>query len=212
MAVVTQALASRTSTDFARRALVLTTLFVAAAMLLVGVSAPQVEAKPRFPTDDAAYAIDGWRVSAESVEGRTGVLFVAREFQRADGTQARLNITTSPQAKLAYRAGADVPFLGNGYTVEPAPSGIVGSQANRNAQIARRGTEAWLQIATFGERRGVFGNGAIAWGLAVFDMVLGRPNDYYLARILVPYQPETAARAVELADTLFPRLAGFYAA
>src|SRR5436190_20243196 len=136
------------SDDFARRALALTVLFVAATLLLVGISAPQVEARPRFPTDDATYAVDGWKVSAESVEGRTGVLFVTRGFQRADGTQARLTITTSPQAKLAYKAGEDVPFLGNGYTVEPARPDIVAPQANRSAQIARRGAEAWLQIAT----------------------------------------------------------------
>jgi hypothetical protein len=210
MAATTQSLSLR-STDFTQRALVLTALFVVAAVLLVGVSAPQVEAKPRFPTDAAAYAVDGWTVSAESVEGRPGVLFITREFRHQDGSQARLSVTTSPQAKLVYRAGADVPFLGNGYTVEPAPSDVVAAQANRTAQIARRGTDAWLQIATFGERRGVYGNGAIGWGLAVFDMVLGQPNDYYLARVLVPYQSESAAHAVELTDTLFPRLAAFYA-
>lgn len=199
------------SNDFARRALVLSVLFVAAAILLAGVRAPRVEAAPRFPTDDAAYAVDGWKVSAESVEGRTGVLYVTRGFQHTDGTPARLTITTSPQAKLAYKAAADVPFLGNGYSVESAPADSVAPRANRSAQIARRGTETWLQIATFGERRGALGNGALGWGLAVFDTLLGRPNDYYLARILVVFQPGSTARAVELADALFPRLAEFYA-
>ena len=199
------------SNDFARRALVLTALFIGAAVLLVAVGAPQVEAKPRFPSDDAVYAVNGWTVSPERAEGRTGVLFITREFQRADRSPAQLIITTSPQAKLVYRAGADVPLLGNGYSVEPARSDVVAPQANRTAQIARRGTEAWLQIATFGERRGIVGNGAIGWGMAVFDMVLGRPNDYYLARVVVPFKPETASHAVELADVLFPRLAAFYA-
>jgi hypothetical protein len=208
MAVHTLAL---TSNDFARRALVLTVLFVAAAILLVGISAPQVEATPRFPTDDAAYAVDGWKVNPQSIEGRSGVVYVTRGFQHADGTPARLTITTSPQVKLAYKAGADVPFLGNGYSVEPAPPELVAPQANRSAQIARRGTETWLQIATFGERRGAVGNGTLGWSLAVLDTLFGRPNDYYLARILVAYQTDTAAHAVELADALFPRLAGFYA-
>jgi hypothetical protein len=204
-----QALTLR-SNDFARRALVLAALFVGAAVLLASVAAPQVEAKPRFPSDEAVYAVNGWTVSPESVEGRTGVLFITRDFRNVDNSQAQLIITTSPQAKLVYRAGADVPLLGNGYTVESASSDLVAPQANRTAQIARRGSDAWLQIVTFGERRGVFGNGAVGWGMAVFDMVLGRPNDYYLARVVVPFKPETASRAVELADALFPRLAEFY--
>jgi len=200
--------------DFARRALTLTVVFVLAAVLLISVSAPQVESTPAFPAEISAYAIDGWMVSPASVDGRAGVAFVSREYARVDGARARLSITTSPQAKLVYRAGADVPFLGNGYSVEPAPASLVPISSNRSAQIARRGTEAWLQIATFGERRGAFDNGPVAWSLAIFDMVLGRPNDYYLARILVPFDernPSTsAAYAVELANTLFPRLAAFY--
>jgi hypothetical protein len=203
----------RSPADFTRRALILAGLFVAAAVLLLTVSAPQLEATPRFPSADADYGVAGWNVSAARVDGRPGVLFITREFARSAGAaQARINITTSPQAKLVYRASADVPFLGNGFSVESAPADEVPARADRTAQIARRGNEAWLQIATFGERRGVLGHGVVAWGLAVFDMVLGKPNDYYLARILVPYADgASAAAAMELADELFPRLARFYA-
>jgi hypothetical protein len=195
------------------RALILSALFVAATVLLVGVNAPQVEATPRYPLDDAPYAVPGWSLSQASVDGRTGVLFVTRDYNGPDGARAEVAVTTSPQAKLVYRAGADVPFLGNGYTIEAAPSNVVAAVPERTAQIARRGDEAWLQIATFGERRGTVGNGPLGWSLAVFDMVLGHPNDYYLARVLVPYAgTASAASAAALADTLFPRLAAFYAA
>jgi hypothetical protein len=188
------------------RALVLAALFLLGAGLLINVDAPQVDAAPRYPQD--ALAVDGWRTSEPSVEGRPGVAFLTREYQRnADSTRASLTLTTSAQAKLVYRAGADVPLLGNGYTVETLPS-----SGERSVVIARRGSEAWLQVATFGERRGTFGNGAGAWGLAVFDTVLGRSNDYYLARVVVPHTgADSEITAAQLADTLFPRLSAFYA-
>jgi hypothetical protein len=195
------------------RALILTALFAAASGLLVGVNAPQVEATPRYALDDATYTVPGWTASRASVDGRPGVVFVTRVYVAPDGAQARLTITTSPQAKLVYRASADVPFLGNGYTIEAVPAEVVSPRPDRTAQIARRGGEAWLQIAAFGERRGVLGNGPAGWSLAVFDMLLGHANDYYLSRVLVPYaESASAANAVALADTLFPRLAAFYAA
>jgi hypothetical protein len=212
MATTAQSLPSvARSTEFARRALILAALFGVVAVAVFSVSASSTEAQPRFPTDDSIYAVDGWTVSAPTVEGRTGVQFISREYLRADGAQARLNLTTSPQAKLVYRAGADVPFLGNGYSIEAAPADVLAPNAGRTVQIARRGSEAWLQIAWFGERRGVLGNATTAWGFAVFDLILGRANDYYLARVLVPYEQINAANAVQLANTLFSRLASFYA-
>ena len=185
------------------RALVLSAVFALGAVLLFNVNAPQVDAAPRYPAD--AFTVDGWRASQPSIEGRPGVAFVTRDYVRSvDGVRASLVITTSAQAKLVYRAGADVPLLGNGYTVETlSPSTL----------IARRGNEAWLQIAAFGERRGAFGNGVTAWSLAVFDTVLGRTNDYYLARVVMPYtDAATVATASALAEDLFPRVANFYAA
>jgi hypothetical protein len=162
--------------------------------------------------------VDGWTVSQPRVEGRVDaagnatVLFVTWTLRSSTGDQAELNVTTSPQAKLVYRAGPDVPLQGSGYTVETAPAALVAPQAERTAQIARREGDTWVQIAAYGEQRGVFGNGPVGWGLAVFDMVLGRPNNYYLARVLVPGDtPAAAANAVHLADTLLPQLAAAYA-
>src|SRR5262249_22614934 len=143
------------------RALVLAAVFALGAVLLFNVNAPHVEAAPRYPADELA--LDGWRTAEARIDGRPGVAFVTRDYQRVwDGARGTLTLTTSAQAKLVYRAGADVPLLGNGYTVETrSPSTL----------IARRGNDAWVQIATFGERRGAFGNGLSAWSLAVFDTV-----------------------------------------
>jgi hypothetical protein len=68
-----------------------------------------------------------------------------------------------------------------------------------------------LQVSIYGERRGQFGAGTVAWGLTVVDSLLGRANDYYLARLVAPYDESTAATVSGLADTLFPRLAAYYA-
>ena len=196
-----------------RRGLILALLLAVSAVLLLTVNPPREQATPRFAADDASFQLDGWRVSAPSVEGRPGVAFVSRELLRlGDGARASVVVTTSPQAKLVYRAGADVPLLGNGYAVETAPANLVTPNPSRTAQIARRGSEAWLQLASFGERRGNFSNGVSAWSLAVFDTVLGNANDYYLARIVVPFDgAASAATASELADTLLPRIAAYYA-
>jgi hypothetical protein len=167
---------------------------------------------PRFASDDATYAVSGWSLGPAEVGGRPGVAFFGREYRSPDGVTARLSITTSPQAKSVYRAGADVPFLGSGYSVEPAPVDVVPLAPGREAVIARRGSEAWLQLASFGESRGVLGSGVQAWSLAIFDLALGHTNDYYLVRVRVPYDGPNARAALELADTLFPRLAAFYGA
>ncbi len=188
-----------------RRAVLLILLFGVVASLLLAIS-PQAEAVPRWPGADDLYAVDGWRVSSPQVDSsRPGLAMVTRTFTRADGARATLVISTSPMAKAVYRAGAAVPFLGNGYTVEPAAV-----SGNFEAITARRGNDAWLQISAYGERRGQFGSGAVAWGLSVFDSVFAQPNDYYLARIVAPADSATA-QVVELATTLLPRLATFYA-
>jgi hypothetical protein len=78
----------------------------------------------------------------------------------------------------------------------------------------RRGDKGWLQVYAYGERRGLEGNGVVGWALAVFDTVLGRPNDYYLMRVLVPTTTDTSdaiKRAGEAADVLFPRVTDWYA-
>ena len=47
------------------------------------------------------------------------------------------------------------------------------------AMVARHGTEQWLVMYAYGERRGLLGNGPRAWTWAIMDGLLGRPNDYY---------------------------------
>ena len=205
------------TTMLPRRPLILTALFLAAALLLANMATPHAPATPRWPTDPAFFAVDGWSVSPESVDAsRAGMVFVTRTYTAADGTRASFVVSTSPIAKSIYRAGADVPFLGNGYTVTPAPPDLVPASGQYEAFVARRTGEAWLQIATYGERRGAFGTGALAWGLSAFDALLGQPNDYYLARVVVAFDDDARAAdqahaARQLAETLLPRLASFYA-
>jgi hypothetical protein len=197
-----------------RPAIVLMVLFGATAWLLANL-VPTTDGPPRWPADGELYAADGWTVSPASVDdSRPGMTIISHAYARAAGTRATLVVSTSPMAKAIYRAGAAVPFLGNGYTVEPAPGTLVAVAGNREAFIARRLNETWLQVSIYGERRGQFGSGALAWTLSTLDALLGRPNDYYLARIVVPFDGNdlTAARqAVALADTIFPRLATYYA-
>jgi hypothetical protein len=188
----------------------LTAVAALATLLLAATTSNGVEPEPRFASDDATYAVDGWRVGPADMSGRQGVAFINREYTAVDGVQLQLGITTSPEAKSVYRAGADVPFLGSGYSVEPAPTELVARMPGREALIARRGSQTWLQIASYGERRGLVGNGVSGWGLAIFDTLLGSPNDYYLVRIVGLYDPVSASDAVQLADTLFPRLSGWY--
>jgi hypothetical protein len=194
-----------------RPALILIALFSSATWLLANISVP-AESPPRWPADSETYAVDGWAVGPATVDSRPGLAMVTHVYSR-ENTRATVVITTSPNAKAIFRAGAAVPFLGNGYTVEPAPADLVQPAGSREAFVARRGNEAWLQLAIYGERRGQFGSGVIGWGLSIVDAQLGRANDYYLARVVVPFvegdRPATQ-RAVALAETLFPRLAAYY--
>jgi hypothetical protein len=195
-----------------RPALILIALFVSATWLLANISVP-MESGPRWPADGDLYAIDGWSVSPAAVDtSRPGLAVVSHLYTR-DRTRATVVITTSPNAKAIFRAGAAVPFLGNGYSVEPAPADLVPSAGSREAFVARRGNEAWLQLSIYGERRGQFGSGVVGWGLSIVDAQLGRPNDYYLARLVAPFDERDRSaieRSVALADTLFPRLADYY--
>ena len=177
-----------------------------------------VEAGPRWPPDDATFVVDGWRAGAASLEAANGNAYVSRTYTAADdGLSATLVITTGAAAKRVYRAGAEVPLLGNGYSVAPGPGGLVDGMPRAGTLEARRGVERWLQIHVYGEQRGMLGNGPLAWSLAVTDTVLGRANDYYLLRLLVPMsadgQPDVrqVTNATTLARVLFPRIAAWYA-
>lgn len=199
---------------FQRRCLILLALLVAASLLLAGFDRPTDSPAARWPTDDAVYTVDGWDLGPLTVETAHGVSFVQRAYRRADGTAATLAIATSPEAKRIYRAGADVPLLANGYTVDPAPPSLVPATGGRTALVARRGSERSLVLFGYGERRGILGAGALGWSLVVLDASLGRPNDYYLVRLITRLDGAGTAAVPEtvvLAETLFTRLADWYA-
>jgi hypothetical protein len=197
------------------RYVVLLSLLTAVLAVTLLSDTPDASASPRWPDDPAVLQIAAWSAGPLSSETANGAVYVSRDYHSLTSElTATLTISTSPAAKRVYRAGPEVPFLGSGYSVEPAPVSLVPAAADRGALVARRGEERFLAIHTYGERRGRFDNGAIAWGLNVLDTVVGRPNDYYLARVVVRLDgdndAERASQATALADDLFPRIATWY--
>lgn len=174
---------------------------------------------PRWPDTDALYAAGTWTAGPAVVEHNTDAGrktdLVRRTFRNPAGITATLDIASSQAPKL-YAAGAEVPFLGTGYSVTPAPSNVVGVEEHGvNALVAQRGTEQWLVMYAYGERRGLLGNGPLPWTLAVLDGIVGNPTDYYklyLSARVSPVDPQVSLDVAELAHTLFPRVATWYAA
>ncbi|MGH2354750.1 MAG: hypothetical protein ACRDJN_24335 [Chloroflexota bacterium] len=196
------------------RCLILIGVLATGAWLSAAIGEARVVPAARWPAESALYAVPGWTAGPAAVETIHGATLVQRHYLRPDGTTATLAVTTSPEAKRIYKAGAEVPFLGGGYTVDQAPPSIAPPAPGRGALIASREREAWLVLYTFGERRGLLGNGVLGWGMVALDATLGRPNDYYRASLMAPLTAldSLAAReVVALADTLFPRLATWYA-
>jgi hypothetical protein len=196
------------------RYLILTVLLAAGALVMAGFDRPREAGVSRWPIEDATYAVAGWAMGALSVDTVHGVTIITRTYRHPDGRTATLAISTSPEAKRIYRVGAEVPFLGSGYTVDPAPPSLVTPTDGRGALLVRREAEHGLLIFGYGERRGIVGNGGMGWSAVVVDAVLGRRNDYYLARVLSTLDPNGAASVSEtvgLADTLLQRLAAWYA-
>lgn len=196
------------------RCLILVLVLAIGALVQAGLGGPRPTGAARWPTEDAVYRVDEWAMGPLAVESAHGVHHVMRTYHRADGSSATLAISTSPEAKRIYRAGADVPFLGSGYSVDPAPPSIVTPAAGYGALLVRREGELGLLLHAAGERRGLLGNGALGWGAAVLDAAVGGPNHYYLVRLLVPLDQldsPHAAEAIKLVETLFPRLATWYA-
>jgi hypothetical protein len=80
--------------------------------------------------------------------------------------------------------------------------------------LARRADAQWLVYYAYGERRGLIGNGPFSWGLALFDGVLGRPNDYYRLFVMSRVPGLDAASTqplIDLSGKLLPRIAAWYA-
>jgi hypothetical protein len=200
------------------RYIVLVAVLLLGAWLGATIDASRVERAARWPSEDAVFAAGGWTVSRETIqESWHGVRVIQRTYRRSDGKVATLSLVSSPDAKYIYRAGAEVPFLASGNLVSPAPVELVAPAPGQSAEIIRGPDDrAWLQVYAFGERRGLLGNGPLGWGMVAVDAVLGRPNDYFLARVLVPLaeaNDQTAAReAANLAALVFPRLSAWYSA
>jgi hypothetical protein len=181
---------------------------------LLGVTQRAQAAEARWPSENALYAVPGWAVGPASVDFvAPATHVVTRRYARSGGPSTLVVLKTASEAKHIYRTGAEVGFLGGGYTVEPAPASLVPAATGRSALIARRENERWLVVYGYGERRGLLGNGAPAWGLALLDGTLGHPNDYYLLSVMVRLDEDEAkaAAATDLANVLFPRVAGWYA-
>jgi hypothetical protein len=195
--------------------------YLAAAVLLVGAALnatlgePRDLGTPRWPASDAVYAAQGWSVSPAKLDQTSDTQFVTRVYRAATGQSATLTIVTKRTPKL-YVAGADVPFQGSGYTISPAPRDLVPASTNGvEAMVAARGAEQWLVIYTYGERRGLLGNGPLAWALGIWDGLLGQPNDYYKLYLSARTDKLDAAlgRSLSgLAGVVFPQIAAWYAA
>jgi hypothetical protein len=175
---------------------------------------PTMPAPARWPSDERLFAVDGWSSGPAVVERFNGTQFVTRHYARSDSV-VRLVVSTNTTAKGIYRAGPEVPFLGSGYSVAPLPRDLVSSKSVPGALAVQKADQAYLLLSAYGERRGLLGNGPIAWGLVALDAVLGRPNDYYLMSVLAPLDSANTsgtAEVIQLADALFPRVAAWYAA
>lgn len=199
-----------------RQYLILIGLFLIAGGVLATVDSPHPQSSPRWPTQDNVFAVDSWSMGTMHTELTNSIEYIDRSYRsRATGAEAVFSLATSPEAKRVYRASADVPFLGSGYSVESAPVELVPARANGGALLARRGDEIWLQIFAYGERRGTLGNGVAGWSAALLDATLARGNDYYLARLMA-HMPSNdnlglAQEASRLADILFTRVPAWYA-
>jgi hypothetical protein len=177
---------------------------------------PSTAGSPRWPEADSVYGVQPWAAGplvVNSGTSQTGQ--ISRVFRNPSGAVATFTMFSAQAPKL-YGAGAEVPFLGNGYSVEPASGELVPANAHGvNGLIARRGTEQWLVLYAYGERRGLLGNGPLPWTLAILDGLAGHPNDYfklYLATRLDEASSDAGRSVSNLAGTLFPRVASWYAA
>ena len=195
-----------------RRYPILTGIMLISILLLSVTSQPSEPGGPSWPTDDQLYRLDGWSVGPEQLEEANGSAYVTRSYEHAGHPVALLVMSTSPEAKRIYRAGAEVPFLGSGFSVDQARGSS--ERAEYHSMLLTQAGAPRLLLYQYGERRGLLGNGVTGWALALGDALLGHPNDYYLVRIIMPLpRPDSPAAedARLLAETLFPRIASWYA-
>lgn len=173
----------------------------------------------RWPAADDIYEVPGWKVGLPQLEfgdgNQTTSVLLRRLYVDAAGDQVTFDLWANPQpeAKMLFRKGADRDFLGAGYLTQPVGSDLLAPQPGRGALIARRGSDpAWLLIYGFGEKRGMLGDGPQAWLFAEWDALLDQPNDYYLARLAIPFtSAPPIGFASTLADQVLPKIASWYA-
>jgi hypothetical protein len=199
------------------RFLVLAVVFVVGAALYGVIGETNSVAAPRWPEAEEVYGgVPGWRPGPLKVDhssNNTDVL--TRTYQGTGGASATLTLITNRAPKL-YGPGAEVPFLGGGFTVQSAPPGLtLPADSGISTMLAQQGNQSWLVAYAYGERRGLLGNGVWAWSLALSDGVLGRPNDYY--KLYLAARTDGAVLGVSsdvlrMAQALFPKIAGWYAA
>lgn len=201
-----------------RRALILL-----ACLLVAGVASLAVTARAarpaHWPTDATVFALDDWRLGPLDVQTGDGDKYTGALLRRVYWDDAGRHLTLDvwsnpvPQAKMLFRKGPDRDFLGAGYLTEPVGPELAPARPDGGALIARRGPDAWFLVYSYGEKRGLLGNGVRAWIFAEWDALLDAPNDYFMARVMAPYRGDkaTVRSVLTAADTLFPRLAAWYA-
>ncbi len=197
------------------RYFILSAVLLAGAALYAVIGQPLGVGTPRWPNEsDPLYAVDGWasgRVKAEQINTAE---FISRVYQSSDGVPVTLTIETYQTPKL-YAAGPEVPFLGSGYTIGPATEATaLATDDGVGSLVAQRGDDRWLVMYAYGERRGLLGNGPLAWSFAVSDLLLGRANDYYKLYITTrvsALDPRVEGDVADLAHALFPRIQQWYA-
>jgi hypothetical protein len=195
------------------RYLVLILVLLGGAGLYTVLSNQPRDTAPRWPGTDSVFAIAPWSSQTVDVSQGGTTNLVTRAFRSSTGTAATFTLVANKGPKL-YGPGAEVPVLGSGYLAEPASADLLGGPTpGVGGLIATRGSERWLVMYAYGERRGLLGNGPAAWSLAVFDGIVGNPNDYYKMYLIGRADDVRSAREVaNLAQALFPRVAEWYAA
>ncbi len=196
------------------RHLILSAILLTGAVLYAATGETHGAGPPRWPQADGVFQAPGWTTGPQQLNDDTSqTALVTRTLQQPDGATATLTLVTSPEPKL-YGAGAEVPFLGNGYVVEALPKDLVPTNDNVSALVTRRGTEQWLVLYSFGERRGLLGNGVVPWTLAITDGLMGQANDYYKLYLVAradDLDVGTGRAFAELANAVFPNVAAWYA-
>jgi hypothetical protein len=198
------------------RLMVVAGVLVAGNVLLHLLAVPPPIPAPRWPVDDSVYAAPGWAMTPLRTEEAHRTYFVSREYRRPDAGIATLTIATSPEAKKIYQAGAEVPLLGAGYLMEPAPPELAAAAPGIAAAIATRGTQRFLVLHAEGERRGFNQHLWLKWGFAFADGILRWRNDYFKLTLTTGMPVSQAAsrapaEVAALARAVFPRIAGWYA-